>query len=394
MGPPAEPYTVYEGPRSLAEVKQDDTHVWAQASFIHWWIRRDSTPPLVTTGNVNNVGSNPGTLGNGDTVILLGNGSVGPTEFSGVQATVGMWLDEERLNGIEASGFWIGKNSRQYSFGSDGAGNPPISQPILVNGVEQVLQISTPGTLANPVALKGEISITSVVNFDGAEFNFTRNLVRTDGLTFDVMAGVRYLYLNDALGMNQSITLLPGANLQVPFLGVPQKAGTSFNINDSFDATNRFYGGQVAARVVYAWKCLDVSALMKIGAGATNQQFVINGSSTIINVNGTTGTVPGGTLAQLSNIGHFSSNDFSVVPEFTLTLGYQITPCLRVTAGYTLLYWSHVMRVGNNIDRNVDPNQVPTAAFPTVLPGTQPAFPAIRTEFWAQGVNVGMELKY
>jgi hypothetical protein len=51
------------------------------------------------------------------------------------------------------------------------------------------------------------------------------------------------------------------------------------------------------------------------------------------------------------------------------------------------------MRVGNNIDRNVDPGQVPTAS-QSITPGTQPGFPNIRTDFWAQGVNVGMELKY
>jgi hypothetical protein len=395
LGPPPEPYTVYEGPRSLAEMKQDNAeHVWVQTNFIHWYIRRDSTPPLVTTGNVNTPNSDPGKIGNADTVVLVGDGSIGPTEFSGVQATVGMWLDDERLNGIEASGFWLGKNSRQYSVHSDGTGNPPISQPIIVGGVEQVLQIATPGTLANPVDLAGKIGISTVLSFGGAEFNFTHNLMRTGGFTLDVLAGVRYMYMNDSLSMDQSITTLPGANLQIPFLGVPQPAGTNFVLNDSFNVTNRYGGGQVGARVDWAWRNLDVNALLKIGAGDTNHLFIINGSSTINAIDGTHGTAPGGTLAQLSNIGRYSSNDFSVVPELTITFGYQVTPNLRVTAGYTLLYWSNVMRVGNNIDRNIDPGQVPTAAFPTVTTGTQPAFPAIRTEFWAQGVNVGMELKY
>jgi hypothetical protein len=392
IGPPSEPYTVYEGPRSLAEVKQDDRRVWAQADFIHWYIRRDNTPPLVTTGNPGAV--SPGALGNSDTVILLGNGSIGPNEFSGGQATIGMWLDEERLNGVELSGFFLGKNSRQYSFSSDGAGNPALSQPIIVGGVEHVLQIATPGTVANPVDLVGKIGVSTVLNFNGAEANYILNLARTGGFTFDVLAGVRYMYMNEQLGIDQTITTLPGANFQIPFLGVPQPAGTNFAINDSFNVTNRYYGGQVGARVDWAWRSLDISALMKIGAGATNSLFIIDGSSTLNAINGTHVTVPGGTLTQLSNIGRYSSTEFSVVPELTLTAGYQFTPTIRLTAGYTLLYWTHVMRVGNNIDRNVDPGQVPTAAFPTITPGTQPGFPAIRTDFWAQGVNVGMELKY
>ena len=96
---PSEPYTTYEGRRYMAEVKQDNTSVWVQANYIHWWVRGDSTPPLVTSGDPAN--PRAGIIGETDTTILLGGSgsgnAIGPKEFSGIQATVGWWLDPERL---------------------------------------------------------------------------------------------------------------------------------------------------------------------------------------------------------------------------------------------------------------------------------------------------------
>jgi hypothetical protein len=391
MGPPPEPYTLYEGPRSLAEVKQDDVRIWAQANFIHWWVRRDSPPPLVTTGDPNNITA--GALGNTDTVILLGGDRpIGPAEFSGVQTSIGMWLDEERLVAVELGGFWLGKNSRQYHFGSDANGNPTLVQPAILGGVEVGLLFAIPATPGSTFNLAGSIAVNTVMDFNGAELNLTRNIFRTNGCTLDFFGGVRYMYLNEALTANKDITVLPGADFQVPFNNVFQPAGSNLLINDSFNVTNRFYGGQIGARFDYAWRSLDIGAVMKLAAGATSHTFIIDGSTTLNAIDGTRTTVPGGTYAQPSNIGRYTSTDFSVIPELTLTSGYQITSNLRLTVGYNLLYWSRVMRVGNNIDRNVD--QTPTLSPTGIVPAIQPAFPAIRTDFWAQGVNVGMELKF
>jgi hypothetical protein len=105
--------------------------------------------------------------------------------------------------------------------------------------------------------------------------------------------------------------------------------------------------------------------------------------------------VPGGVYAQLSNIGSFYRTDTSVIPELTLTLGYQVLPHTRVLVGYTLLGWTNVMRAGDQIDRHLDVSQVPT--FTPFAPGTvgaAPTFPATRTGFWAQGVNLGLEFRF
>ena len=87
---------------------------------------------------------------------------------------------------------------------------------------------------------------------------------------------------------------------------------------------------------------------------------------------------------------------FSVVPETGLQLGYQVTPWLRATVGYTLIYWTHVARPGNQTDRTVNPALVPTDPLFGIGGGpARPALPAVReSDFWVQGVNFGLVLTY
>jgi hypothetical protein len=391
--PPAEPYTLYEGPRYQADVKQDNVCVFASVDYIHWWTRRERTPPLLTTGNAGT--PNTGTLGNPDTVVLLGGGSITPHEFSGVQAAFGIWLDPERLTSLEVGGFYLGKNSRQYSFASDANGNNVIAQPVVTvfpgatTYGEGALPIALPGLLA------GSANFSSVMNLLGAEANFGRNLIRLNGWSLDALLGFRYMYLNDTLTANQNFTVLPAAAGGVAFVGVPQPAGANFALNDSFNLTNRFYGGQIGARVdwVSCYK-IDVGATIKVAFGDTAHTAIIDGTTTLNNA-GASATAPGGAYSQPSNIGRFNTNDFTVVSELTFTIGYQVHPNIRLTAGYNLIYWPRVERAGSQIERTIDPGQSPTdPAFVAGTVGTFPRFLNYHSDFWAQGINVGVELKY
>jgi Putative beta barrel porin-7 (BBP7) len=383
--PPAEPYTLYEGPRYMAEVKQDNVCVFGQVSYIHWWTRHEQTPPLLTTGNANL--ANPGSLANTDTTVLLGGGPIAPHEFSGVQAGFGMWLDPDRVNSVELGGFYLGKNSRQYNFASDANGNNVIVQPILSGNppAENTLPIALPGLLA------GSASVNSIMNMLGADINFGCNFIRYNGWTLDGLIGVRYMYLNDTLTSNQNFTVLPAATGAVSFLGVPQPAGTNFVLNDSFNVTNRFYGGQIGTRLdwVSCYK-FDLGAVFKVAFGNTAHAVIIDGNTTVNGV-----TAPGGAYAQPSNIGHYSVNDFTTVTDLTLSVGYQIHPNIRLTAGYNLIYWPQVERAGEQIDRTLSAGQTPSGA--SFVPGTiaaNPRFLNARSDFWAQGISVGVEVKY
>ena len=72
----------------------------------------------------------------------------------------------------------------------------------------------------------------------------------------------------------------------------------------------------------------------------------------------------GSLLAQTTNIGNFSRDRFSAVPEVSAKLGYQVTPNIRAFVGYDFMYWTVIIRPGDAIDTTFNP----TYSLPSYLP--------------------------
>jgi hypothetical protein len=89
----------------------------------------------------------------------------------------------------------------------------------------------------------------------------------------------------------------------------------------------------------------------------------------------------GGLFTGERNIGTFSRSEFTAVTEVGLTLAYHWGPCTRLTVGYTFIYWSDVLRPGDQIDPRVGES-------PEL--GEHPAFRFNRGDFWVQGINLGL----
>ena len=129
--------------------------------------------------------------------------------------------------------------------------------------------------------------------------------------------------------------------------------------------------------------------------GETDEELKISGTTALLN--GPTGpvVVPGGLLALKSNIGNHHHDEFSAVPEVEAKIGYHVTDHISVSVGYNFLYWTDVIRPGDQVNRNVDVTQVPT--FSTFNPQSQAIQPAVllkQTDFWAQGLEFGVEFRY
>jgi hypothetical protein len=181
--------------------------------------------------------------------------------------------------------------------------------------------------------------------------------------------------------------------------------GNVTTLNDSFNTSNQFYGGQFGSRLSVRgdWFSLDVTGKVAVGSG--HQIVDIQGSVTQSGPNPLVppglGTFAGGLFAQSTNIGRFNANPlsvpFMVLPSLEVKLACQITERIRAYAGYDFMYWTQVLRPGNQIDHNVnlsqnavlDPNGVGTLVGPA-----QPTPLFNRSEFWAQGVSIGLEFRY
>ncbi len=381
-----EPIAVYEGRSYAAERKQDNTCFWLQGNYLYWWISQDTTPPLVTTGNASNLTA--GTLGNPDTVVLFG-GAIGPREFSGFSVNMGYWLDPERRTAVELGAFMLGRHSHQFTAASNATGLPVLSVPLLIP-TESFLGISAPDVSS------GSVTVRDTFEMVGAEAGGAQNFLRFAGWSVDGLLAFRYLYIGDNFTMDQNRTKLPdvvgkAVTGGLLFNGAPLATGTNVLISDSFRVANNFFGGQVGARVNWTFRGLDIGVTGKLALGATAHYSTVTGTSSIP-TQGLSAT--GGVFAQSTNIGSRVSTDFSTVYEGTLTTSYQIARGVRVIAGYTYLYWTSVERAGNQIDRNVNLGLPPTSPTFGTNQGSGPEYQNRRSDFWAQGINVGIELRY
>jgi hypothetical protein len=311
-------------------------------------------------------------------VPLFGGNGFNFGAFSGMRLTLGGWLDRERMWGVEGSAFFLQQRSVRFSTASDANGNPPIYVPRFATDLGQEGSF----TISDPVAgFTGNLSISSTTRLWGTEANGVVNLWSTRRFEVDGIFGFRYLNLDESL------------NIDAPNLGI-----VGFDINDSiheqFRTQNHFYGGQIGARLRVENGPLSFVGAAKLALGVSHQIVDIQGSTTETGTaSNNPGTFPGGIFTQSSNIGQRNANQFTVIPEIQMQVGYQFRPWLKFFVSYDFLYWNQVVRPGSEIDRNVNATQ--SLFQGGALVGTARPSPIFdRTDFWAQAVRFGVELKF
>jgi hypothetical protein len=211
-------------------------------------------------------------------------------------------------------------------------------------------------------------------------------LFRGASYQVSLLGGFRFLDLHEALGMKEMDTILP------------QSAGGDFvsvTTADHFRTSNQFYGGQIGTDVMWCRGRFFVDVLAKVALGTSVQRAGIDGWTSFATTAGQSGTIGAGQLALPSNIGDYGKNQFAVVPEFGLNLGYAVTQHIRLTFGYTFLFWSRVFRPGDQIDRVINTSEFPALVGAGTLKGPpRPDFTFKSSDFWAQGLNFGLEFRY
>ena len=146
-------------------------------------------------------------------------------------------------------------------------------------------------------------------------------------------------------------------------------------------------GGGTAGGASCAWQYTDagVSSACAGKPGAPSS----TGAAQMLSL------LPGGLLAVSSNSGVMSRDEFTFVPEGSARLGLHITNYVSVFVGYTFLYWFDVARPTDQIDRTVNPTLVPAnLSFGSTMGPARPAVNFQKTDFWAQGISFGFEVRY
>jgi hypothetical protein len=334
-------------------------------------------PPLVTTS----VNGGRGLLHAPDTLVLVG-ADFDSQDRNGARGTLGWWLDQHQTVAVEGSYLWL--SDRRQSFRQTSTGAPLLAQPFFNispgAGFEDSIVLASPGLFG------GGVLINELSRFWGGEANLRLQVMHGCGYHFDVIAGYRYLELDEGFSINESSAVLP----TIPVVG-----GTTLSTFSGFGAHNRFHGGQLGGEASFHHGRFFVDVRGKVALGTIHESVNIGGTTVSVNPSGTATVLPGGPLALSTNSGRFNRDEFSVVPEAGINVGCQLTPHLRASFGYTFLAWTQVLRPAEQIDRTVNITQLPPAAGPTNLVGApRPAFNFRDTDFWAQGLNFGLEFRF
>ena len=361
---------------------------WVSAEWLYWVAKGQNTPAFVTTSPAGTPRATAGVLGAPGTSTLFGGDKLNDNFRNGLRVRAGAWLDDCQRFGVEGDFFFLGNSGQGFNVGSNGSqilarpfvdalGNRNNSQLVAFGGNSDSQLVSFPGVLA------GSVGVRSNSDFIGGGLGLICNLCCDPCGRLDFVYGFRYLNLRDDITINENLTALAGSN-------VP--AGTRFLIQDRVRTNNNFYGANVGFNYERRFGHFFLGVRPTVALGVTHTTVDISGNTQIVTPQGVATNYPGGLLTQSSNIGHSSSNQFSVVPEIGVRAGVQVTEHLRVFASYNFIYWSNVARAGDQFDTRVNTNQIAPASG-----GGGPALPAFelrKTGYYVQGVGIGAELRY
>jgi putative beta barrel porin BBP7 len=242
--------------------------------------------------------------------------------------------------------------------------------------------------VAGPV-VGGRIAISSSADLWGAELNYRSGFASGYGGRFDLLCGYRYLSLKESLSIRSDLTTLAAAGAA--------PAGTTIFSADLFDTETQFHGGQVGLAAEWQIGCMTFGLRGTVAAGVSIQRVEIGGASGSVTPAGATVSVPGGLYALPSNIGSYERTRFACASEVGATVGYQVSDNCRLFAGYNCLYWTQVVRAGEQINRQVNGTAIPDPTTGLSAPIGPPA-PARRSPrdeyFYAHGLSLGVEFRY
>jgi hypothetical protein len=350
---------------------------YVSGEYLLWWTRGENTPVLLTTSSPNNFGI----LGQPTTQVLFGGGQINDGARSGARFNAGWWLNDDHTFALDFGAFFLTTGTTNFTANSGQF--PVLGRPFFnVNSNQQFSEL-----VALPGVTTGSASVHAPTSLWGFDANGRFKLCCGDCWRVNGLVGFRYLYLSDSITITENIQGEPTA--PAPF------TNETITVFDRFATTNQFYGGQVGIDGRYQYGRWTLDARAKLALGATVQTIDINGAQRFVSPTGQTAVFQGGLLAVPGNIGRHRDSQFSVVPEIGLTLGYQIRPHLRAFAGYNVLYWTNVVRAGDQIDPLLNVSKIPN--FPTNSPPSslnRPLVPFRESDFWAQGLTFGLEFTW
>lgn len=376
--PAPQPFTPAQTPSGYCPVDccADGSYVWLSAEYLFWWVRSQPLPPLVTASAQGTPRAVSGVLDQPTTTVLVGSGGVNGDVRSGWRINAGFWIDECHTFGVQASYFRVGSQQQTWAISSVDMGQVVRPFVNVLTGRPSAEQVGSVAVTSYNDGLRGA-NVLLRENCYGAGDHCAGTWMR-----LDLLAGYAFFGIEEGLLVSEIVAPDPAASVL---------AGSRTTVQDSFRTRNEFNGGQfgVSAQRRYGVFSWQIDALLAMGV--TSQTVLIDGNRTTTTPGVATVATAGGLLAQVSNVGLHRRDRFSVVPQARFEVGCHLSERVRLSMAYNFLFWTGVVRPGDQVDLGVNPNLIP----PAMLVGpSRPAFSPKGGDLWAQGLTFGLEFSY
>jgi hypothetical protein len=355
-----------------------------QADGLMWWTNGTHVPALLATSPNGTPRSEAGVLGSDTTKIIFGESWIDNDLRAGVRLRVGYNFDDCGDYGLDTEFLTLGSAMEGDYETVYSTGSPIFARPFFNTALGQ----EDSQLVAFPQVVNGQLAVATSSDMYSAAAVLRGNYLTTDRWHFDLLGGYRYLQFYEDLRVEeQLVSTDPGGLVQV---------GTEINVVDDFHASNQFHGGEVGLNTTFEYGNWTFGLLGRVAVGTVQQKVRIHGSTTV--------TVPGdpsvyrdgGLLALPSNSGVVSDDALGVLPQLGANLQWALSDRVKLSCGYSILALTSVVRAGEQIDRSVDPSQLSPIMGGNSGPvvATSPANPFDRTVFWAQGLDLGLQITY
>ncbi len=349
--------------------------VWGRADYLLWWTRGMSAPSLATTSTEGTPQERAGILGDPDTSVLFGATGLNDESRSGGRMTIGRWFDPTFAHGFDITYLWLAEGSDDFM--DSGEDRLILARPFLN------LQADAEDSrlIVFPDVVDGTLTIRTATDFQSWEAVFRHSVARWADVQTDYSFGYRYAALEDYVRIDEATVSLGGPTVD-----------STFDLFDQVGSRNRFHGGQLGIRILRHTDAIwSIELNGKVALGATTSTLVLEGETVATSADGQSNTTDSGLLVQSTNRGTYEDDTFSTLSEIGVTLRRQFGCGLAARFGYSFLYWSDVLRAGEQFDLSINTSQIP----PGTLEGEpRPAVPLDTAGFWAQGMHFGLDYRY
>lgn len=390
---------------------------WLESEYLLWKTKETPLPvPLLTSATLSD--PVPGALGQPGTKILMGKNKIDLSWQHGFRISLGGCIEECRQIGIEGCFFMLPKKSYQQSIQTSGEpGSLNLAVPIYditglwgLRGIPGETVFILPGPLFGP-GFQGRFTLKLSSRLLGSEFNVLANVLNRCRFKMDFISGFRWVQLKESLLFMGETAALPNADVS-----------GFYNCRDSFNTNNDYYGSQVGLKGQYNVDRWLFMGFFKTALGCMHQKVRIDGKSQTSNgnlfymtKNTSQEVLLGGIFSEPTNLGSHHHYKVAALVETGFKLSYQFVECCNIGLGYNFLWLNHLLRPGDQIDRNLNPTRTALAeasrdslgvgpdkpvpfgsatAAPRPRGAERPDHKHHNGNYWAQGLSISLEFQF